>query len=303
MNEIICADSRKWITTVDDASVDAIISDIPYGIGYEDWDVLHKNTNSAYGGSSAGQVSAGSLFKRRGKPLNGWSEEDKKIPHEYQQWCASWASDWLRVLKLGASCLIFAGRRFAHRCVAALEDSGFTFKEMLTWEKTKAPFRAQHLSAVHDRRGDTEDAAKWEGWRLANPRPLFEPILWFQKPYRTGGTIASNVLDYSVGAWNERALQTYSNIGSRQSCSNIIQVETNRGDSGLHPTQKPLSLMKCLVGLVTIENQLVVDPFAGSGTTCVAAKELGRNYIGVEVNPKVAEIAETRVNAIPEKLS
>ena len=50
-------------------SVHLILSDIPYGIGIDDWDVLHKNTNSAYLGSSPSQKKAGSLFKKRGKPL------------------------------------------------------------------------------------------------------------------------------------------------------------------------------------------------------------------------------------------
>lgn len=183
-----------------------------------------------------------------------------------------------------------------------MEDSGFTFKEMLAWEKTKAPFRAQHLSAVYKRRGAEGDAEKWRGWRLANPRPLFEPILWFQKPYKTGGTIANNVLDYSVGAWNESALQDYSDSSHRQPCSNIIQVEVTKGDTGLHPTQKPLNLMKCLVSLVTVEGQLVVDPFAGSGTTCAAAKDLNRRYVGIEIDPTIAHVATDRLNSIPEKL-
>jgi site-specific DNA-methyltransferase (adenine-specific) len=98
------------------------------------------------------------LFKRRGKPLNGWSNADKKIPLEYQEWCASWAAEWLRVLKQGSSCFIFAGRRFAHRCIAALEDAGFTFKDMLAWGKAVAPHRAQRISEIYRHRGDNEQA-------------------------------------------------------------------------------------------------------------------------------------------------
>ena len=49
-------------------SVHAVVSDIPYGINYDDWDILHKNKNSALGGSTEHQKSLGSLFKRRGKP-------------------------------------------------------------------------------------------------------------------------------------------------------------------------------------------------------------------------------------------
>ena len=277
----------------------AIISDIPYGIGYDEWDVLHNNTNSALGGTSTAQNNAGAIFKRRGKPLNGWSSADKRIPLEYQEWCSSWAEEWLRVLKPGASCLIFAGRRFAHRCIVALEDSGFTFKDMLAWEKTTAPHRAQRISEIYKRRGDDEQAELWEGWRVANLRPLFEPILWFQKPYKIGGTLADNVAEYGVGAWNETALSTYctrrSSTGSGAN-SNILSVPCDKTDHGLHETQKPLRLMECLVSLVTQEDAIIIDPFAGSGTTCLAAKNLRRHYIGIEINESFVAVARNRLS-------
>jgi len=297
LNSILLGDSIEKIKDIDDNSIHAIISDIPYGISYDDWDVLHNNTNSALGGQSEAQAKAGKVFKRRGKPLNGWSEADKKIPYEYQEWCSKWASEWLRVLKPGSSCFIFAGRRYAHRCIVALEDAGFTFKDMLAWEKNSAPHRAQRLSVIYQRRGDNINYEKWLGWKVGNLRPLFEPILWFQKPYKTGGTIADNVLKHGVGAWNEEALEKYNTLDSGiEISSNIIKVATDKFDSGLHEAQKPLRLMKFLIELVTIEGQIVLDPFAGSGTTCVAAKLLNRNFIGIEAKKEYVDIANERLN-------
>lgn len=297
IDTIVTGNSIEIIKTIPDNYVHAVISDIPYGICYDDWDVLHSNTNAALGGSTSAQEKAGGVFKRRGKPLNGWSEADKKIPLEYQEWCSNWASDWLRVLKPGGTCFIFAGRRYAHRCIVALEDSGFTFKDMLAWEKTSAPHRAQRVSEIYRRRGDDESAKNWDGWRVANLRPLFEPILWFQKPYKTGGTIADNVLDNGVGAWNENALRQYNRESNDAVtiCSNILRVATDKNDSGLHEAQKPLKLMECLVSLVTPDSGIVLDPFAGSGTTCVAAQNLGKHYIGIEINPVFADIATKRL--------
>lgn len=302
LDEIIQGNSIEIIKEIPDEYIHAIMSDIPYGICHEEWDVLHANTNSALGGMSLAQSQAGSLFKRRGKPLNGWSEADKKMPLEYQAWCSQWAAQWLRVLKPGASCFIFAGRRFAHRCIAALEDAGFTFKDMLAWEKTLAAQRAQRLSVVYERRGDTQNATAWTGWRVANVRPLFEPILWFQKPYRTGGTIADNVLEQQVGAWNESSLQEYNTQkDSIAVCSNIIKVETDKSDYGRHIAQKPCRLMELLIRLVTLEGHIILDPFAGSGTTCVAAKNLNRRFIGIEIDPHYAAGAKERLNNPPPK--
>lgn len=297
-NKIIQGDSIIELNNIESASVHAIISDIPYGIGYDDWDILHNNTNSAYGGASSNQLKLGALFKRRGKPLNGWSEADKKIPLEYQEWCKKWVDNWYRVLKPGASCFIFAGRRFAHRCIVAMEDAGFTFKDMLSWEKTKAPQRAQRVSAVFERREDYENAKKWEGWRLANLKPLFEPILWFQKPYILGGTITDNILEYGVGVWNEKALKKDTLFEDNTGLSNILRVEYNKNDTGLHETQKPLKLIEILIELVTLEGQVILDPFVGSGTVCVAAKKLNRQYLGIEINPEYVRIANERLDKI-----
>lgn len=296
IDKIICGDSIELIKSIDNEYVHAIISDIPYGICYEDWDILHNNSNSALGGTSNAQLEMGSLFKRRGKPLNGWSESDKKIPLEYQEWCSKWASDWLRVLKSGGSCFIFAGRRYAHRCIVALEDVGFTFKDMLAWEKNFAAAKAQRLSSIYERRNDDENEQKWKGWRVANLRPIFEPILWFQKPYKIGGTIADNVINNEVGAWNEEAIKKYNlNYRNNNFYDNIIKVETSKSDFGSHVNQKPIKLMEFLISLVTKENAIILDPFCGSGTTCIAAKNINRHYIGIEIDSYNVEISNKRL--------
>jgi hypothetical protein len=64
-----------------------------------------------------------------------------------------------------------------------------------------------------------------------------------------------------------------------------------------HPTVKPLKLMSYLITLTTREGDTVLDPFVGSGTTVVAAKQLNRTGIGIEKEPEYAEIAEARVDA------
>ena len=180
--------SIEEIKNIDSNSVHLILSDIPYGISLDTWDILHNNTNSSLLGMSPAQKQS-SVFKKRGKPLNGWSEADKNMPIEYYNWCSSWSKEWLRVLKPGASCFVFAGRRFSHRCICAMEDAGFIFKDMIAWEKDSAAHRAQNVKVVFERRGDSENADKWTGWKLGNLRPLFEPILWFMKPYPIGGTL------------------------------------------------------------------------------------------------------------------
>ena len=203
-----------------------------YFLGAEDWDVLHDNKNSAYLGSSPAQEKAGAVFKKRGKPINGWSEADREIPKQYYDWCTTWANEWLRVVKPGGSVFIFAGRRYAHRCIAALEDAGFSFKDMFSWMRQRAPHRAQRVSVVYQRRGDLSNSEKWEGWRVGNLRPTFEPVLWFTKPYKIGTTIADNVLTHGVGAFNEEAFLKYEKSPDNVLTSGFVS------ETGHHPTSK-----------------------------------------------------------------
>jgi len=68
-----------------------------------------------------------------------------------------------------------------------------------------------------------------------------------------------------------------------------------------HPTVKPVHLMSWLVRLVSKEGDTVLDPFAGSFTTGVACKMLGRNFIGIEMDKSYVEIGKARINACEKK--
>ena len=70
----------------------------------------------------------------------------------------------------------------------------------------------------------------------------------------------------------------------------------------LHPTQKPVALFEYLIKTYTNEGDLVLDNCAGSGTTGVAAKNLKRNFILIEKEPKYVEIARERIKNMPQKL-
>lgn len=70
-----------------------------------------------------------------------------------------------------------------------------------------------------------------------------------------------------------------------------------RGETGDHPTQKPLSLMKWCIEHLPPTARTILDPFMGSGTTGVAAAMLGRRFIGIEIDPKYFDIACRRIEA------
>lgn len=269
-----CLDLMKDIP---DGSVDAVISDIPYGISFSEWDVLHTNTNSALLGSSPAQQG---VFAKRGKPLNGWSEADREIGKQYQAWNEQWLTEALRVLKPASPLLIMAGRQWQHRFILAMEEVGFVYKDLLIWDKVQAPARAQRINCVLEKRGLSEDA----NWRLGNLAPLHEPIVYGFKPYKIGTTITDCFIKDGLGCFNADV-----------SNSNILRINSRVKDKQ-HETQKPVELMEILVSLVTKEGTTVLDPFMGSGTTGVACANTNRNFIGIEMDNTYFKVAKNRID-------
>ena len=68
---------------------------------------------------------------------------------------------------------------------------------------------------------------------------------------------------------------------------------------GKHPTQKPLRLLKRMLALSAKEGQLLLSPFAGSGSDCVAAADLGIRFLGFETDPQYVEVCKKRLAATP----
>lgn len=161
---------------------------------------------------------------------------------------------------------------------------------------------------------------KWEGFGLGL-KTAYEPILLVQKPF---DKLASNILENDVGALNINATRIPYNpeetkVGHNphplgRVMANIIQTESfgdyqkfflvgkvrdGKKTGNHHPTVKPTDLMECLIELITLENQIVLDPFMGSGSTGVACKKLNRSFIGYEKDLENGyfKIAEDRINS------
>lgn len=276
-------DCLELMKTIPDGSVDLILSDIPYGIDFDHWDITHKNNNSALLGQSPQNIKS-NVFKRRGKPLNGWSQEDKERTKQFQEWCLTWLDEVYRVLKPCSPLLILCGRQNQHRFTCAAEDVGFVFKDVITWNKGKAPFRAQKVSNIYEQRCLPKD---YEGdWRLGNLAPHCEPIVYLFKPYKVGTTVTDQFIENKLGCFNADILM-----------NNFLEVSSLRKNSN-HPTEKPVELMEKLIELVTIEKATVLDMFMGSGSTGVAAKKLNRSFIGIELEGEYFEIAKNRIESI-----
>ena len=77
-----------------------------------------------------------------------------------------------------------------------------------------------------------------------------------------------------------------------------IPINTKDKEKYRHPTIKPIKIIKNLIINSSKEGDIVLDCFSGSGTTCVASKELGRQFIGIEIDPEYHKISLDRLNGI-----
>jgi len=163
-------------------------------------------------------------------------------------------------------------------------------------------------------------AIKYKGAGLAI-KPAYEPIILVQKPLETGLTVAQNIIIHGVGALNleETRIPYDSNdrkVGHNphpngRVTANIIRTERfNDGydkfftvpkvrqhaeDFNYHPTLKPVALMEHLVKLISFPDQVVLDPFMGSGSTGVACLRLQRQFVGFELDANYFAIAQRRL--------
>lgn len=117
--------------------------------------------------------------------------------------------------------------------------------------------------------------------------PLYNPQMTAGKPYRTKNHTISNNWgsSYKIGWITD-------NKGTRYP---VNAIHFNKIAKTVHPTQKPVDLLQYLIKTYTNEGMTVLDNCMGSGSTGVTAKQLKRNFIGMELDKKYFEIAKQRI--------
>ncbi len=119
-----------------------------------------------------------------------------------------------------------------------------------------------------------------------------------QKTVHTGKLRSNKIKNGSLGKLidnNEGVPTSYRDDRTRYPIS-VLKFNRDILTSNIHPTQKPLALCEYLVKTYTNDNALVLDNTTGSGTVCLAAKNLNRQFIGIEKEEKYFNIAKERLN-------
>lgn len=300
---LIEADAIALLAKLPENSVDAIVTDPPYGIGFhgEAWD----------GAGRAGSQLAG--------------------PHAFTAWTRGWAAEAMRVLKPGGHLLAFGSPRTFHRLTSGIEDAGFEVRDMLLW------LYAQGTPKAHKLPGGRAAMLKpaYELILLAR-KPLAGTT---PRNVEQWGTGALNIEDSRVnGYWPADLALSHTPGCTEARCASDCParlIDAARPDlrpsrlfyaakatkperetgceqlplqsdrlysrpgvrlrRNIHPTVKPIGLMRWLVGLVTPPGGVVLDPFTGSGSTGAAALLERRRFLGIEREPRYVDIACARL--------
>jgi site-specific DNA-methyltransferase (adenine-specific) len=265
-------------------SIDAVVTDPPYSLDFmgQSWDhptmlgqiATGKERRGAYAGAAR---SGGVPHAYGGTHSRGHADTDVR---EFQTWSKAVGERLLSVMKPGSVLLAFGSPRTWHRLAAGLEDAGLILDEPLAWIHGQGMPHGQNIAKALDKMTEPEAAKRWAGWNT-QLRPAFEPIVVARKP----GPAAHLPLD----DLQERFFY----------CAKAPKSERPVGPEGkVHPTVKPLALMRTLITLSAQRGGTVLDPFLGSGTTAEAASLEGRQWVGIEREETYVPLIEQRLERV-----
>lgn len=302
LNQIICGDAEKILPKIKSNSIDLVLTDPPYFLDKMDNHWSHRT------------VSTITDYCNVVKSLPPGMKFEREQGKRFYEWYLRISKELYRVLKPGGFFFSFSSPRLYHRMVSAIDDAGFLIRDCLIWLHTQNQPKAMSLNHFIDKsdwdtKSKIELKEKLNGWKTPQIKSCFEPIVMAQKECE--GTFLNNMIKYNVGLIN-----TNGKIGEDMFPSNIVATEEinevidkcfllpkptkeEKGEFNIHKTVKPLAICEYIVKLTTFsKNSVVLDPFVGSGTTAVAAKRLGRQFIGIDINPEYTEIALKRLENI-----
>jgi len=304
INNIICADALELLTQIENDSIDVVLTDPPYFLDKLDnnWDYEEvANQNNQY---TIKSLPAGMKF-------------DREQGRRFYAWYLKISAEIFRILKPGGFFFSFSSPRLYHRMASAIDDVGFEIRDAFMWLYTQNQAKAMSIDHFINKMSIDEKTKekikeKLNGWKTPQIKSCFEPIAMAQKP--TDQTYLNNMLKYDVGLFN-----TNVRIGDNMYPANVFTVDIinelidkafllskptkkEKGYYNDHKTVKPLAICEYLIKLSAFaDDAVILDPFVGSGTTAVAAKKIGKNYIGIDINEKYVKITERRLKELDEK--
>jgi site-specific DNA-methyltransferase (adenine-specific) len=262
-DRIIQGDCLEELRRFPEASVDLIFADPPFNIGYE-YDKY----------------------------------DDRKQKTDYLNWTEAWLEACQRLLKPTGSFFVAIGDEYVAEHKVRLDQLGLTLRNWIVWHYTfgvhcSKKFTRSHAHILYyvanpKRFTFNDDTIRVPSARQlvyadrrANPKGRVPDDTWILRPQEDPRFFQAETDSWSIS----------------RVCGTFKERMKHEGEDGTaHPCQMPEAVLERIIKATSNEGDVVLDPFAGSGTTLAVAKKLGRKFLGIE-------LSENYVTAIKSRLS
>jgi DNA modification methylase len=202
-------------------------------------------------------------------------------------WCKLWLSECKRVLKNDGSIFVYGIHHYACFIQVYLYELGLNYRRQFIWTYEN----------------------NFSGY-VKLPSANYEPLLWFSKseaytyktlrePYKSVERLKHKIIKKGK-VWTPNP---EGRLAGDVWKFPVLAGRRFSGERVAHPTQKPLALTDRIVRHFSDEGDLVLVPFAGSGTECVSARSLQRHFLGIEIVPEYVDLGRTRLKAAREDMA
>jgi len=266
--QLLHGDCLELMKTLPDKSIDLFLCDLPYGC-------LADNRKKQ---PDIRRADNGKALPRMNERITGCNWD---IPIDLDAF-------WIQVKRLCKNdhtpVLMFCSTKFGFELIKSNPD---WFRYDLVWNKkrgvsflqaNKMPMRSHELIYVFSKKGAMYNRVDYQG--------EFEP-----KPART----TEHTSTFSTSRPASKVYIRNENDGTHRCVLSVIDIST-KTIKGNHPTQKPEDLYEWLITRYSKEGDTILDPTAGSFSSCFTAQRLGRNAIGMEMDEKFYEKAKSLVS-------
>lgn len=257
-NIIINGNSLIELKKIEDNSIDLIFADPPYWMRTQG--TLQRVEGTEYLGCN-----------------DKWDQFETNA--DYEQFTKEWLEQCYRVLKKDGSIWVIGGMQCIYTIGGIMQQIGYWFINDVIWHK-KNP------------------TPNFRGTRLNNSH---ETLIWATKSkkskytfhYKTAKEL--NNENVTLDEFNNGVRKQLGSVWRFSVCAGSERLKDDQGNK-LHNTQKPLQMLERVIAISSNKDDVILDPFAGTMTTGVAAKKLGRHYIMIEQEEKYCHYGKKRLN-------
>lgn len=209
------------------------------------------------------------------------SYKDQKPVVEYLDWCKCWLREMVRITKPTGSIFVHNIPKWLTYYASILNDIAY-FRHWIAWDAMSNPLGKTLLPAHYGILFYTKQVRDYKFFEI-------------RAPHRRCRVCNNYLKDY--GGKKDQMHPFGALVSDVWTDIHRIRHNVRRDD---HPCQLPIPLLERIVLMSTDPGDIVLDPFLGTGTTAIAAKTLGRHYIGIDIDPEYVEIANNKLAKVQE---